>query len=440
MRIALIVPKGVLFGSEKRTEAFFRKILSETASDPLVPRYSSWSGGSLGLLIVAALTPPDVHVDYYDENYEPLDLTATYDLVAISLMTQQATRAYQIADAFRSRGIPVVLGGIHATVMPHEAKEHADAVVIGEAENTWPVLIEDHRAGTMRQFYRSPGPFDLRMSPIPRYDLLKKYDYKMIWVQTTRGCPRDCEFCNATNVFGKILRHKTIEQVIAEIRYIKELWKQPFLHFADDNMFVDKSYSRELVGALSGQKVKWTAQSDFGVSEDEAFLDQLRSSGCRVLFIGFETLTKENMLDRHGWKRGHIESFPKIIDRIQSHGIGVLGAFIVGLDQDDRTVFDQLHDFITGSNLYAAQITVLTPLPGTRLRARLEKESRVLPHPWERYTMVDVNFLPKRMTAEELQSGIKDLYQRIYRKDTRAAVMGHFRGIYRRLHEKLKVV
>jgi hypothetical protein len=124
LRIALIVPKGVLFGSGERTEAFFRKIIAETAADPLVPRYSSWSGGSLGLLIVAALTPPEIHVDYFDENYEPIDLTATYDLVAISLMTQQATRAYQIADAFRSRGIPVVLGGIHATVMPHEAKEH----------------------------------------------------------------------------------------------------------------------------------------------------------------------------------------------------------------------------------------------------------------------------------------------------------------------------
>jgi radical SAM superfamily enzyme YgiQ (UPF0313 family) len=266
----------------------------------------------------------------------------------------------------------------------------------------------------LREFYRSPGPFDLRMSPIPRYELLKKYDYKMVWVQTTRGCPRDCEFCNATNVYGKIMRHKTIEQVIAEIKYIRGLWQQPFLR-ADDNMFVDRAYSRELVGALSGQRVKWTAQSDFGISEDEAFLDQLRASGCRVLFIGFETLTKENMLDRHGWKKGHIDHFPAIIDRIQSHGIAVLGAFIVGLDQDDPVVFDQLHDFITGSRLYAAQITVLTPLPGTRLRARLEKESRVLPHPWERYTMVDVNFLPKRMTAEELQDGIRTC-RRIYQK------------------------
>jgi radical SAM superfamily enzyme YgiQ (UPF0313 family) len=260
----------------------------------------------------------------------------------------------------------------------------------------------------------------------------------MIWVQTTRGCPRDCEFCNATSIYGKSFRHKTIDQVLNEIRHIQSIWKKPFLHFADDNMFIDKAYSYEIVRALSDLKIKWTAQSDFGVAADDAFLELLSASGCKVLFIGFETLTKENTLDRHGWKREKIEMYPAIIDKIQSHGIGVLGAFIVGLDEDDPSVFDRLHNFIAGNRLYAAQITVLTPLPGTRLRARLQEQDRVLSGPWKRYTMVDVNFLPKRMSAEDLQRGIKDLYARIYSKKARSAVMRHFRGIYRRLHEKVR--
>jgi radical SAM superfamily enzyme YgiQ (UPF0313 family) len=165
-----------------------------------------------------------------------------YDLVALSAMTQQATRAYEIADEFRRRKMKVVIGGIHATVMENEAGTHADAVVIGEAENTWPALVDDFLRGKLQRIYRSAVPADLTTAPQPRYELLKKYDYKMIWVQTTRGCPRDCEFCSASKVYGKSFRHKHIEQVLDEIRVIQGLWNNPFINFADDNMFLDRAY------------------------------------------------------------------------------------------------------------------------------------------------------------------------------------------------------
>ncbi len=433
MKLALITPKGVLFGSDPEVAGFFKEILSKTAHDPFIPKYSSWSGPSLGLLIVAALTPPDFEIVYLDENYEQIDFSVRYDLVALSAMTQQATRAYEIADEFRRRNVKVVIGGIHATVMENEAGEHADAVVIGEAEDTWPDLINDLVQGTLQRIYRSTVPADLTRSPKPRYDLLKKYDYKMIWVQTTRGCPRDCEFCSASKVYGKVFRHKRIDQVLDEVRVVQGLWNRPFINFADDNMFLDRSYGGELVRALGTLGVQWTAQSDLAIGEDDVLLDQLRESGCKVLFIGFETLSKGNRLDSHGWKMKKIETYPAVISKIQSRGIGILGAFIVGLDDDDRSVFDSLYVFIRENLLYAAQVTVLTPLPGTRLRQRLQEAGRIISSDWKRYTFVDVNFTPKKMSVEELQAGILDLYQRIYSKEARSAVLKHFKQIYRTL-------
>ncbi len=433
LKLALITPKGVLFGSDPNVAGFFKDILFRTAHEPFIPKYTSWSGPSLGLLIVAALTPPDFELVYLDENYEEIDFTVRYDLVALSAMTQQATRAYELADTFRRRNVKVVIGGIHATVMENEAGEHADAVVIGEAENTWPALISDFVQGKLQRVYRSAAPVDLTLSPRPRYELLKKYNYKMIWVQTTRGCPRDCDFCSASKVYGKAFRHKRIDQVLEEIRVIQGLWSHPFINFADDNMFLDRSYANELVRALGTLKVQWTAQSDLAIGEDEALLDQLKGNGCKVLFIGFETLSKGNLLDIHGWKMKKIGSYPEIIRKIQSRGIGILGAFIVGLDDDDRSVFDSLYAFIRENLLYAAQVTVLTPLPGTRLRQRLEDAGRIITSDWQRYTFVDVNFRPMKMSAEELQAGTLELYQRIYSREARSAVMKHFKQIYRSL-------
>jgi radical SAM superfamily enzyme YgiQ (UPF0313 family) len=401
-----------------------------------MPQRGYWSGGSLGLLIVAALTPETFKIDFVDENLDQIDFDAGYDLVGISAMTQQATRAYEIADGFRKRGVKVVIGGIHATVMAAEAKEHADAVVVGEAENTWPELVNDFMAGNMRPFYKSEAPVDLTKSPLPKYDLLKKYGYKMIWMQTTRGCPRDCEFCAASKIFGKAYRRKTVGQVLGEINYIRGIWSEPAVNFADDNLFVDKEYSRELVRRLAQTGLRWTAQTDMSVAEDDSFLETLGNSGCKHLFIGFETLSKEGKVDKHGWKNSRIEKYPEIIKKIQSRGVGILGSFILGLDDDDTSVFDNLSDFIIDNRLYAAQVFALTPLPGTSLRKKLLDEGRVLSSEWSRYTFFDVNFMPKRMTPEELQEGILRVYKRIYRPEVRMSVVKYFKSIYAKLYEQ----
>ncbi len=435
IKLALITPKGVFFCNDTLLSNFFKNFLS-TADSVLMPtKYAYRFGGNQGLLVVAALTPADFNINFIDENHDHIDFDAHYDLVAISAMTQQATRAYEIADEFRRRGIKVVIGGIHATVLPEEAKEHADSVVIGEAENTWPEFINDFIHGDIRPFYKSASPVDLSKSPLPKYELLKKYDYKMIWVQTTRGCPRDCEFCCASNVYGRNYRRKTIGQVLYEINYIRSLWDEPVINFTDDNMFIDKAYSYELARKLGQMGLRWTAQTDISVADDNLFLELLQKNGCILLFIGFETLSKENRIDKHGWKQSKIEAYSAVIKKIQNLGIGILGSFIIGLDEDDDSTFEKLSDFIIGNRLYAAQITVLTPLPGTRLRTRLLKENRILTSDWKRYTFLDVNFTPQRMKPEEIQRGICDIYKQIYSKEARIAVIKHFKEIRSKLHE-----
>ncbi len=437
MRLALITPKGVYFSNDPELSLFFESFETVTAENLLMPRHEYWSGGGLGLLVVAALTPPEFDIHFIDENYESIDFDERYDIVGISAMTQQATRAYEIADQFRKRGATVVLGGIHATVMPEEAKQHADAVVIGEAEHTWPRLIDDYVTQQIKPFYKSTIPVDMTQSPMPRYDLLKKYNYNMIWLQTSRGCPRDCEFCAASNVYGRAYRHKTTSQVLKEVNYIKSLWKEPVIDFADDNMFADKVYSNELVRKLGSAGLRWTAQADMSVADSDTFLELLRKNGCILLFIGFETLSKKGRIDKHGWKQHKIDRYPEIIRKIQSSGIVVFGAFIVGLDEDDNSVFEDLSTFIINNHIYASQITVPTPLPGTRLREKLVRESRILSNNWQRYTFRDVNFIPKKMKADELCKGVLEVYKKIYSKQVRLSVIRHFKDIYKKSSEQI---
>jgi radical SAM superfamily enzyme YgiQ (UPF0313 family) len=401
--------------------------------------FTRWSGLSQGLLIIAALTPDCFDIELIDENFEDINFNEKYDIVAISTVTQQATRAYQIADEFRKRGVKVVIGGIHATVLPEEAKQHADSVVVGEAEETWPIFIEDFLNDNIQPFYRATRPVDLTKSPMPRYDLLKHQNYKIIWIQATRGCPRDCEFCVASNVYGTKYRHKTIDQVVKEVRYVKSICNTQ-IGFADDNMFIDKNYSTDLVKELIPLKIKWMAQTDISAGENEELLKLLKKSGCVMLLIGFESISNRGLesLDRGNWKLRQLDKYLGVIENIQAYGIGVLGAFIVGFDSDDASIFERTAEFIINNHLYASQITVLTPLPGTRLRERLIKEGRILSTEWDKYTFLDVNFMPKQMSPRELQNGIFEVYQRVYNKEVRLKIAKHFKDIYSKLADENK--
>lgn len=429
MKFAFISPKGSFLSNNPEFRSFWE-------SEPEIAghRYF-WSGFSLGLLTIAALLSNRFKAKVIDENFEDINFNEDFDLVAISTMTQQADRAYQIAKEFRIRKTKVVIGGIHPTLLPSEAKKNADSVFIGEGENIWPKFIKDFLNDDIQSFYKSSTLVDLTKSPIPRFDLLNSKYYRMVWIQTTRGCPIDCEFCSASKIFGLKFRHKSIRQVITEIKLVKSIWKPLHINFADDNMFIDRRFAEELVKAIIPLKIWFTAQTDISIANNDYLLSLLRKAGCERLFIGFESLTKKNLqnIDRRGWKCKYLDNYTLAIQKIQSYGIGIMGAFIIGFDGDDLSSFDRLSNFIIENNLFGAQVTILTPTPGTRLRDRMMKEGRILPDSWKNYTGFDVNFIPKKMSSKDLQRGLLKIYKRIYTSEVRAKKVEFFKNIYLRM-------
>jgi radical SAM superfamily enzyme YgiQ (UPF0313 family) len=378
---------------------------------------------SLGLLTLAAVTPEDFDVSYREmPDFDPIALAAMrFDVVGISSFTAKADVMYQIADFFRARGTTVVLGGLHCTLLPEEAAAHADAVVAGEGERLWPRVLSDWKAGTLQKIYRSPGfrDVDLGATPAPRYDLLDFAAYNRIPVQTTRGCPLDCEFCAASKIYGGF-KQKPVAKVVRDIRAIKRHVRHPFIELADDNTFVNKAWSRDLVAAIADEEVHWFTESDVSVGDDPELVELLARSGCRQVLIGFESPRAESLdgIDAQNWKARRHDRYFRTIDSLQSRGVTVNGCFIVGLDHDTPDIFEEIERFVAASSLIEVQVTVLTPFPGTALYRRLRAEGRLLRERyWERCTLFDVNYVPRQMTVDQLEQGLEQLMGRLYSPD-----------------------
>lgn len=415
MKVALINPKGTIFSRNKRLAAFLERSVTMGSFRHF------WSAPCLGLLVVAAYCPDEWQLCYIDENQRPVDFGVRYDLVLISAMTVQAKRAYEIADAFRRTGTPVVMGGIHATVMPEEALAHVDAVLAGEGEVLFPQLIEDLVHGRLRRLYReeTPGGFDLAQCRTPRYDLLEGYDYPVVNLYTTRGCPRKCTFCCASNVYGMQYRRKSNAQILREMAWIDQLYPDRLLLFADDNAFVLRRPSKELLQSMIPMRLRWIAQTDISIARDAELLSLMAAAGCQWIVIGFESVSEQSLrtIETGAFKQSNLARYRESIEIIRSYGIGIYGTFIVGLDADSDSVFDDTARFILDNRLYGANITVPTPLPGTQLRERLLAEGRVLERGWEDYTLWDVVVTPATMTPKRLEDGLYTVYQSISAAD-----------------------
>lgn len=386
---------------------------------------------SLAGLVLAALTPKDVDFEYIEvDDIKQHGLRTDFDLVAFSSFTAMANECYALADQYRARRIPTVIGGLHATLMPDEAKQHADSVCVGEGEALWPQIVADAKAGKLQPFYREArrGGYDLAQTPVPRYELLDLDRYNRITVQTSRGCPLDCEFCAASKIFGAY-RIKPVEQVMREIDAVIGMWRRPFIELADDNTFVNKAWSKEFLRELKKRDVRWFTETDVSVADDPELLDLLADSGCQQVLIGFETINPDsfNNLDRTDWKRKRFESYERAVDTIQSKGITVNGCFILGLDADTPAVFEAVRDFVRRVKLLECQVTVLTPFPGTRLYDRLRAEGRLLQHEyWDRCTLFDVNYRPQRMSVEELEAGMRWLFRELYSEEAHLGRKRHY--------------
>ncbi len=370
----------------------------------------------VNLPLLAALTPPEHTVKIVDEAFAPDDINEEVDLVGITVMTDLALRAYQIADSYRKGGVKVVMGGIHPTVLPAEALQHADAVVIGEAEGVWPRLLSDAASGEMQKLYCANKIANLNGRPMPRRDLCpkptsKSYTPLAFGFETARGCPYDCEFCSIGSVMGRQYRSRPVPEVIAEIESIVS----PHLFFVDDALALNRSTAKKLFTEMIPFGLKWAGQGPVSLAEDLELLKLMRRSGCVGLLIGFESVQKQAHDGMKKIKNLKID-FSEAIRRFHDEGIAILGAFIFGFDHENKDVFDQTLEFSIKNRLDCIELRILAPFPGTRLYKRLLDEGRLfVPNWWLRgYPPDTLLFQPKGMTSEDLIQGFIRLNRQTY--------------------------
>lgn len=389
---------------------------------------------SLGLLTLAGMTPGAHEVHYLEvEDVNAMSsLPLGFDLVAISSFSAQIKEGYQLAERYRAHGVPVVMGGLHVTARPDEPGLHGATAVAGEGELAWPDILRDAERGCLAPLYDVRGrEFDLREAPMPAFGLLDVGRYNRLTVQTSRGCPWRCTFCASSILLTGKYKQKPVGKVLAEIDRIRAIWPRPFIEFADDNSFVNRRYWRELLPELAKRRIRWFAETDVSVHEDEELLELMREASCRQVLIGFESPVPE-ALDglelRRDWKRSHYAEYRSAIRRIQAHGISVNACFVIGLDGHGSGVFDALREFVRDALPYDVQVTVPTPFPGTPFHAQLRREGRLLQdEAWERCTLFDINFVPKRMSAEELRAGFHGLVIDLYGERFTKLRRDHFR-------------
>jgi len=373
-----------------------------------------WRGGKvlappLSLPLLAGLTPRDVDVRLIDEHVEKIDTNAPADWVAITCMTASAPRAYEIADAFRQRGIPVVMGGIHPSVIPDEASAHADAVVVGEAEPVWQKIIQDFAGNRLKPRYQHDGFCDLVGLPYPRRELLSGDRYLTInTVQTARGCPNGCSFCSVGAVFGRRFRFRPIAEVVDEIRSL-----HGWIGFVDDNIVGHPRRAKELFEALIPLKIRWVGQGDLSMAKDPELMSLAVRSGCHALFVGLESISQENLRATHKAPNIGLD-MSAAIGTIHKAGIEIIGSFVLGLDGDTQDVFERTAAFAKKHNFVAAQFSILTPFPGTAIFQELKDAGRITDRNWSHYTMSEVAFEPRHMTADELKAGQRAVQRDFY--------------------------
>ena len=354
--------------------------------------YRVWQ--PLGLMTLAALTPSEWEPSIVDENLGRPDYDAlpTPDLVGITAFTSQANRAYELAARFRARGVPVVMGGIHATTCAEEALEHVDAVVRGEADEVWPQVLDDARADRLAGRYEG-GQADLGRLPPARHDLLPAR-YLFGSVQTTRGCPLDCSFCSVKTISGAGYRQRPVQDVVQEMRLVRE----PGVLLVDDNLIGTQpehlARAKELFRAIAeaGLRKEWIAQATINFSDDEELMTLAARAGCRGVYIGFESPTREGLGEvRKRFNLAGDRDLRAAVRRIQRHGILVVGSFVIGLDVDGPGIGRLVADAATHYGVNLLNVAFLTPLPGTRLWDRMQAEDRIVlndfPRDWSRYTM-----------------------------------------------------
>lgn len=360
----------------------------------------------MGPAIVASLTPGDIDIVFTDERLEPVDFEMPCDLVAISMMTSQANRAYEISRRYREKGIPVVLGGVHTSLMPEEAQRHADSVVIGEAEGTWPRVISDFRNGSLQKVYTCKTP-SLEI-PIPRWNIFDHETYlPMNSLQVSRGCPVNCEMCSVPQTYGTEFRMTDTARLIQEAERIEK-----YIFIINDNLHLAKRRVRGFLEALATLNKQWVGLAPLSMAGDSAYLDLLKKSNCWAMYIDLSPWISASLNDRIDGIQA--EKAGMLLERIREKGIKVIASFVFGFDHDRKDIFEKTVRFARDNRLEEAEFHILTPYPKSRLHERLTAEGRLLSTDFSKYSTSSVVFRPAHMTPEELHEGYIRAWREFY--------------------------
>ncbi|MBD3413452.1 MAG: radical SAM protein [Candidatus Aminicenantes bacterium] len=370
----------------------------------------------LNLPLLAAYTPPEHDIEIVDESFEQDCIGEDVDLVGITVMTQLARRAYHIADTYRKQGVKVVMGGIHPSAVPEEALHHADSVVIGEGEGVWSQLLDDAEKGELKTRYQAQKKIPLDGRPMPRFDLypktsLKGYTPSAFGVETSRGCPFNCDFCSVGLIMGHQYRLRPVDEVIEEIKTNRS----SNIFFVDDNLALNRRKAKELFSRMIPLKRRWVGEGGVSLAEDTELLRLMKRSGCQALLIGFESVqkqTQQSMLKTRKLKIDYTEA----MKRFHGEGISILGAFVFGFDHENKDIFEQTYNFAAKNCIELAQLRPVVPFPGTQLYQRLREEKRLFSAQWwleEGRPRVPL-FRPQNMTEEEFADGMRQLGKHFY--------------------------
>jgi radical SAM superfamily enzyme YgiQ (UPF0313 family) len=373
----------------------------------------SWVLQPLSLATLAGLTPPGVCVQAIDDRIEAIDYDEPRDLVGLSVKTFTARRAYQIAAEFRRRGVPVILGGHHPTLLPEEAARHADALLLGEAEGVWETVLDDARRGRLQPVYRQDATLPLQGIRADRSIFAGKRYLPVGMVETTRGCPFACNFCSVTTFFGQSFRHRPPDEVVAEVASLGK----KFVFLVDDNIVGDRQAAKELFRALAPLGIRWISQASLTMTRDRELMRLMRASGCAGVLVGIESLERQNLKQiEKSWNTVGI-GYPEALSIARDHGIAIVGSFILGMDEDTPDSLDRLLEFTVRERFFAVLFNLLTPYPGTELYDRFRASGRLTRPEWWNdagYTYGSPVFEPRGIGAAALAQKRLRMYRDFY--------------------------
>lgn len=394
IKIVLISPKGPLY---RHQGGIFKKNL----------RYAP-----LTLTTLASLVPPDIqaNIEIIDEGIEDVDLDLQADLIGMNVITGTAIRAYELSDHFRARGIPVILGGPHVTLVPDDAQPHADSIVVGYAEETWPELLHDFSKGKMKPRYNQGPNLKLGNLPFPRRELLKRGAYLTTHVfEATRGCVHSCDFCVVPVAWGLKPYQKPVKDVVADI---KQYWARKII-FLDLNLIADKDYAAKLFEALIPLQVNWFGLTTTLLVKDKPLLKLAARSGCTGLLMGFESIQPANLQQsRKGFNSP--QEYHQVVENLHQYGITLMACFTFGMDHDTPDVFMKTAQFAVDASIDLPRFAIVTPFPGTPLYHRLKNEGRIITQNWDLYDGQHVVFQPAQMSPKALYKGHEQAWKHAY--------------------------